>query len=181
MSLIGLPPDFYSRDSTWASFIEQLELYFDLNNLFLDDRKKAALLLMQIDVQTYDFLQMICLPASPNSKSFDELCELIRKYSFESKPLAWHEKRVFYNITQAKDDSVGAFLERIQCQARKCHFKHELESILLDRFISGLRSVDIIDKIDEMDAKLLTLDVVVKIALQAEVLAKETQVENVEI
>lgn len=172
MSTIGDVPYFSSAYSSWPSFIGRLETFFELNDLTQDERRKKAILLTQVDDDCYDLLRLICSPISPKAKSFDELCQLIQIYSAKKKPIALYAKRAFYTAAQTDGETVLIFLERIQRLSLPCDFKEGIESILADRFISGLRSVDVIEKICEMEPDEVTLDVVVKIAMEAEARAK---------
>lgn len=176
MSVIGSPPNFYSKYTSWDAFIVRLDAFFVVNDIDFDESKKKAFLLTLIEEECMKILTVVC-PVPLQTKTFDEICELIQEYCCERKPNVYHERRTFYNATQTKNETVICFLDRIQRLAINCSFKDGNNEIILDRLIAGLKSTDIRDKICEMDYEKVTLNLVVKLAMDVEALASEKRTE----
>lgn len=171
MSLIGEIPKFYSQHDDWQVFTERLEQFFEINDVAED--KKRAILITSISDDVYKLLRDVCHPVLPKNKTFDELCELLNK-QFVVKTSVFRERVTFYNAKQMKNETISNWFARIKKLSVDCKFGDRFDEILLDRFISGLRSSPILDRLCEEDEDKLTLQNAVEIAITKESAIKET-------
>lgn len=171
MALIGEIPKFDSRDDDWLVYTERLEQFFEINDV--PDEKKKAILITSISDDVYKTLRDVCHPNLPKTKTFDELCELLNK-QFVVKTSVFRERVTFYNAKQMNGESIANWFARIKKLSIDCKFGDRFDEILLDRFISGLRSPPILDRLCEEDEEKLTIQNAVEIAVTKESAIKET-------
>lgn len=170
MALIGDIPRFHNYGDDWQVFTERLEQFFEINDVA--EEKKRAILLTSISDDVYKTLRDVCHPVLPKSKTFDELCALLNK-QFVKKTSVFRERVTFYNAKQMKDESISSWFARIKKLSVDCKFGDRFNDILLDRFISGLRSSVILERLCEEDEEKLTLQSAVEIAVTKESAVKE--------
>lgn len=161
MAFIGDLPRFYSSYDDWQAFIERLEQAFELNNV-ADDKKKA-LLINCIDQSIYKTLRDICYPDVPKDKTYSELCELMGK-QFTTKSSVFRERCTFYNAKQKDDESVTEWFHRVKKLSLECKFGEQFANVVLDRFVSGLTSPAIMDRLCEEEVGQLTIEHALEIA-----------------
>ncbi|XP_031630261.1 uncharacterized protein LOC116345209 [Contarinia nasturtii] len=171
MALIGEIPKFDSRSDDWLVFTERLEQFFEINDV--PEEKKKAILITSVSDDVYKTLRDVCHPVLPKNKTFDELCELLNK-QFVVKTSVYRERVTFYNAKQMRDESIANWFARIKKLSVDCKLGDRFDDILLDRFISGLRSSPILDRLCEEDEDKLTLTNAVEIAINKESAIKET-------
>lgn len=171
MALIGEIPKFYSYSDDWQVFTERLEQFFEINDVA--EEKKRAILLTSISDDVYKTLRDVCHPLLPKQKTFDELCELLNK-QFVKKTSVFRERVTFYNAKQMKDESISSWFARIKKLSVDCKFGDRFDDILLDRFISGLKSNALLERLCEEDEDKLTLQSAVEIAIVKESAIKES-------
>ncbi|GAB0092633.1 uncharacterized protein DMENIID0001_076400 [Sergentomyia squamirostris] len=163
-ALIGNIPEFVSSVHDWNVYSERLEQYFLVNDI--PEEKRSALLISVIGNDTYKSLRDLCHPALPKDKPFEELCDLLKK-QYGPQVSVFRERNNFYHAKQYDYESVSAWYARLKTLSVDCKFGDHLESILSDRFISGLRNPAVLDRICEED-ETLTLAKAVEIAMNKE-------------
>lgn len=171
MALFGEIPKFYSAHDDWQVFTERLEQFFEINDVV--EEKKRAILLTSISDDVYKTLRDVCHPVLPKNKTFDELCELLNK-QFVKKTSVFRERVTFYNAKQMRDETISSWFARIKKLSVDCKFGERFDDILLDRFISGLRSNAILERLCEEDEDKLTIQGAVEIAITKESAVKES-------
>lgn len=164
MALIGELPIFYSGASDWQVYTERLEQFFEVNDIAAE--KKKALLLTSVGEDTYKTLRDVCHPLLPKNKTFDELIELLNK-QFVVRTSVFRERVKFYTAKQYPNETIAFWFARIKKLSVDCRFGDRFDDVLLDRFISGLRSSAILDRLCEEDED-LTLQKAVEIATNKE-------------
>lgn len=170
MAMIGDLPRFNSQFDDWQVFTERLEQFFEINDVV--EEKKKAILITSIGDDIYKTLRDVCHPTLPKNKTFDELCQLLNK-QFVKKTSVFRERVSFYNTKQMKDESIANWFARIKKLSVDCRFGDRFNDILLDRFISGLRSPVILERLCEEDEDKLTLQSAVEIAITKESAVKD--------
>lgn len=144
-------------------FAERLDQYFEIKDI--SEQKKLAVLLTCLEEDVYKTLRDLYYPALPKEKTFEEVCEFLGKQYGEKTPSAYRVRRDFYNAQQEEDESITAWFQRIKHLAVDCRFGNRFSAILLDHFISGMRSSPVLDRLYDEDDETLTvqkaLDIVV--------------------
>lgn len=109
-------------------------------------------------------------PTNPKDKTFDKLVEMLKGH-FEPTPLVIAESFHFHRRNQAHGESVAQFVAELRRLARHCEFKTFLEEALRDRFVCGLSSKAIQNRL--LKKKELTLQKAIDTAIGMEAAAKE--------
>lgn len=161
MGYIGELPQYY-EGCDWQVFKERLEQFFEINDVPGD--KKRAIMISCLNDSIYKTLRDLCHPNLPKDKTFEELCVLLDK-QFLVKTSVYRERFNFYNTKQNKDESIAQWFARLKKLSVDCKFGERFDSILLDRFISGLKQGPILDRMCEEDEEKLTLQQAVEIAI----------------
>lgn len=162
--LIGNIPEFYCGSDDWNVYSERLEQYFEVNDI--PPEKKGALLISVVGNEAYKTLRDLCHPALPKEKSFDELCQLLHK-QYAPQVSMFRERIKFYKAQQEQYENVSQWYARVKTLSVDCKFGDNLEAILMDRFISGLKNPLVLDRICEED-ETLTLSKAIELAVNKE-------------
>ena len=109
-SVIGTLPEFDPEDQDAASYLERVELFFEVNNIA--EEKKVAVFLTAIGQKTYKILRHHSAPKLPMNKSFDEIATLFKQQFQHSpahhQPEEDHPAQVTENQTSASKSTDSA-------------------------------------------------------------------------
>ncbi|KAF2882453.1 hypothetical protein ILUMI_23735 [Ignelater luminosus] len=81
------------------------------------------------------------------NKSYDKLCTLLREHNTPPKN-TFRERIQFYQAVQGNDETCSEWYARIKRLSIECKFT-DIEAVLKDKFVSGLRPGLVLDKIVE--------------------------------
>ena len=128
---------FDSEKEKISTYLEQVELYFEVNGV--PEAKHAVALLTVIGTTTYAIIKSLVAPDLPRTKSLDELVTVLKSH-FEPKPLVIAERFRFYKRNQNATETVLEYAAELRHLAISCEFEAFLDSALRDKFVCGLRS-----------------------------------------
>lgn len=165
---IGKIDCFDGNVETWNCYKERLDQYFLANEVA--DNKQVAALLALIGSTTYRLLRDICSPDLPSTKTYVELCEILKKH-FSPKPIVIAERFRFHKRDQQMDESVKDFNVSLRKLSEFCDFGTNLKDALRDRFVCGLRNEGIQKKL--LSIADLTYEKSLEIALAMESASKD--------
>ena len=80
MSTFGKIDEFQVNDD-WSQYIERLGHYFTANDIS-DTVKQKSILLSVVGAETYKLIHNLSVPNLPGTKTYEELVELVKDYSF---------------------------------------------------------------------------------------------------
>ncbi|XP_053688481.1 uncharacterized protein LOC128737800 [Sabethes cyaneus] len=167
--MIGTISEFNSSADDWDVYYERLEQFFDVNDV--PDAKRSAFLISVIGADAYKSLRDLCHPAAPRDKSFADLCELLRK-QFSPQISIFRERASFYNVRQEYQENATQWYGRLKRLSVNCKFGESLQAILMDKFITGLKPGQVLDRLCE-ENETLKLEQALDIAVNKECAAKE--------
>lgn len=153
--ILGTIPTYnlYGNKIDWQIFEDQFNNYLYLNNIQYDN-KKISLLLLSIHEDMYNVVKWFSWPIEPINywqHNYAELCNVINGQFPVLKCLseAFCERLTFYSDEQQidNDESAMEWFYRIRQLSMNCKFGQFFETMLLDRFISGLRQSSLLDKL----------------------------------
>ena len=133
------------------SYLERLQEYFTAYGIDDDEdnaAKRRAILLTSIGSTSYRVLKdFIAFPDAPNTKTFDQLAELLRGH-FRPIRLKVAERYRFHTAFQKPGQSISDYVRTLKKLAGTCEFTNgQLNESLRDRFICGLHSEQIKQKL----------------------------------
>lgn len=164
MSLLGFLPYFCPSYCDWYVYTERLEQYFEVNDVDPENRK--AILLTSLDESIYKTLRAVCHPQLPKEKTYEQLMQVLSE-QYIVRTSIYRERVAFYTEKQEHNETIAAWFARLKKLSINCKFGEHFDSVLLDRFISGLRSSVILDRLCEEEPS-LTLAKAVEIATTKE-------------
>ncbi|KAJ8971061.1 hypothetical protein NQ317_002753 [Molorchus minor] len=163
-SYIGHLNKFDHVTSDWNIFLIQLKQYFKINKISEDIQKD--LLLNSLSERTYKLVNHLCMPNSPDVKTFVELKILLDKHF--SPITCFHSERMkFYGARRAENESVLDFATRLKSLAGNAGFDAVLSIVLRDIFILGIGKGPIQDRLKEEKPN-VSFEKVLEIALGKE-------------
>lgn len=132
MALLGRTDEFKPENEQWSAYIEQLEQFFEANDIAKG--KHVATLLSVMGTSTCELLRNLVQPNKPKAKTFDEIVAILKGH-FEPRPLLVAERLHFTHCNQKASQSVALYVAAINCE-----FGTNLDSSLRDHFVSGIRN-----------------------------------------
>ena len=82
----------FKPGNDWNVYSKRLEKFFNATSVN-DDARKISFLISTIGQEAYQLLRDLCDPVLPHNKTYEELCELMKKhYAFEKDDLSKFEK-----------------------------------------------------------------------------------------
>lgn len=146
--LIGTISEYDAGNDDWTVYCEKLDQYFAANKL-TDEKIQIATLLSLIGTSTYKLLRDLTFPALPkDNKTFKELTALLQK-QFSPVISVWRERSKFWSAAQANEETVQEWYARIRSLAINCKFEANLEFVLKEKFMSGMKKGSIVDRLCE--------------------------------
>lgn len=174
-NLIGEIRPFYEWDD-WNIYYEQLDQFLAVNEI-PKEKHTAFLLGVCVGPYCYKVLRDLCHPVLPKEKTFDEICDLLKKH-FVPQVAVFRERIKFCSAKQDADEEVKAWYARLKSLSVDCRFGELLPSILLDKFVTGLRSGAILDRLCE-ENETMTLQEALEIAISKEAALEEPYKEEI--
>lgn len=133
--------DPYVPGDPFDDYLEQVDNYFELNKLD-DDERKVRLLINLIGPVASGKVIKSFKPDKYNTKTYKEVIDQCKKlFIGERNPIVEHFK--FNERNQKEGETIDDFAIELQSLADTCVFDNFLDTALRDRFISGLRDMEI--------------------------------------
>ncbi|KAK2575241.1 hypothetical protein KPH14_012756 [Odynerus spinipes] len=132
----------------WNLYQKHLNQYFVANSV--PQERKVAVLITMMGPEAYKILKDLCGPLPPSDRRYEELCAILDK-QFSPSISVHRERRKFYGLKQGNGETISQWFARIKSEASNCKFGAQLENIIRDKFIAGLKEGKILDRICEED------------------------------
>ena len=107
-------------------------------NETVEDRQVHVFLAV-VGPQAYKLLKNLCDPENPNSKSYEELKQILQAH-YEPAPIVIAERHKFWTASQEENESVSDFVVLLKKLASTCSFGAFLEEALRDRLIPNVKN-----------------------------------------
>ncbi|XP_039311136.1 uncharacterized protein LOC105203193 [Solenopsis invicta] len=163
LSTIGALSEFNIGED-WNLYQERLGQYFVANQV--SQERKVAVLITLVGQEAYKILKDLCDPTLPECKSYEELCEILKK-QFAPRVSVFKERIEFYELKQKEKESVNEWFARIKSKAINCKFGAQLDDKIKDRFVTGLSKGRILDRVCE-EEHTTTLQSILEVARKKE-------------
>ena len=124
-------------ENDWSEYEERLEAFFIANDVL--DKIKVHVTISLLGRQAYSTLRDLCLPSSPSTKTFDEICALLRNH-YQPKVTVVAESYKFYQTVQLETENVAEFASIVKRASAKCDFGTHLPRALRDQFVIGVKN-----------------------------------------
>ncbi|XP_054882367.1 uncharacterized protein LOC129356846 [Poeciliopsis prolifica] len=173
----GKPEDFHFEESeeSFDNYRERLEQYFAANDLDTKDEKTKSVFLTVVGKRSHSLLMDLCAPDKPSEKSYEELVGLLQKH-YVPKTNFIAERCKFHGRNQKDNETISEYVASLRKVAATCKFGTFLEEALRDRFVCGVKSSELRDRLlSTAHTKDLTLPLAVEMALSFEVTKDSAQ------
>ena len=172
MAAFGKIDEFHCDKEEWEDYVDRLESYFLANDI-TTEAKKAAILLSCVGAKTYKLIKDLLSPTKPSTKTFQQICELVKTHHRPKKSVIISRYQFNGRIRHA-GESVNDYIAQLRHLAKDCDFGGDLETKLRDQIVIGINDETILNKLlTEPDT--MTYKQAVDIALAAEVASKDLQ------
>lgn len=109
-----------SSSSSWTSYKERLEFYFQANSI-VNDQIKRAIFLTSVGEETYDLVRSLFTPLAPKDIEFTEIIEKLDVH-FNPTPNEIVRRYQFYKRQQEKNETISQFIAEIRKLSEFCNF-----------------------------------------------------------
>lgn len=103
------------------------------------DKLKQQYLLASLGRAAYGVVKSFCAPATPETKSYDDLVKLLKDKLAPAKNVISEQYR-FNGIKQELSESLAVYLARVREAAASCEFGDQYSNMVRNRFICGVKS-----------------------------------------
>ena len=169
MAKIGHISEFNVTNDDWDIYVERVKLFLKANAVKND--MKVATFLTIMENEAYKKLRTLCAPEPAETKSFDELVQIMRDKGAKPKPTEIAARYIFQNGIQTFTESVTDYHLSLKELAADCDFKENLEERLRYQLVIGLYSKAAQE--DLLTKKKLTYKSALEIALSKECASKD--------
>ncbi|KAL2088270.1 hypothetical protein ACEWY4_015169 [Coilia grayii] len=173
----GKPEDFHFEESeeSFDSYCERLEQYFAANGLDTKDEKTRAVFLTVVGKRAHSLLMDLCAPEKPSAKTYEDLVGLLRKH-YVPKTNFIAERCKFHGRNQKENETISEYIASLRKLAATCKFGTFLDEALRDRFVCGVKSTELRDRLlNAAHTKDLILPLAIEMALAFEVTKDSAQ------
>lgn len=167
-ALIGKLDSFDDTVEDWSSYIERADEYFALNSL--PEEKKVAAIITSMGAKTYAILRKLTTPNKPSEKTYADIKKYLGDY-FSPVPLEMSERHRFYKRLQREGESANEYMAELRRLSQNCNFGSFLDQALRDKFVCGLRYVQVQQRL--LTAKKVTLEHALDEAVAHELAVKD--------
>lgn len=140
MSITGRFSEFNEEVEDFVNYLERFDLYLKANSV--EDSEKVPLFLTVIGPKNYAVIKNLCLPDAPASKEYNELVKVFKNHFAPEKSIIW-ERCKFHKRFQKDGETLAQYAVEIKHLAASCNFGSFLNDAMRDRFVSGIASEEI--------------------------------------
>ena len=169
--IASIQPFDLSNNENWVEYSERFDNFLVANKITDADLKRATLL-ATIGAPGYKLLRSLCQNA-PGTKTYEELKAAMKNH-LQPAPNVIAERFRFYKRDRKAGETVAVYLAELRKLSEYCEFLDKLDEYLRDRFVCGLNSERVQQKL--LSTKDLTLKKATEIALSFEAASKEAKV-----
>ena len=152
-----------------GTYVERVKLFLKANSV--KNEMKVATFVTIMGNEAHKKLRTLCALEPAETKSFDELVQIMRDKGAKPKPTETAARFIFQNRIQTSTESVTDYHLSLKELAADCDFKENLEERLRDQLVIGLYNKAAQE--DLLTKKKLTYKSALEIALSKECASKD--------
>lgn len=151
--IVSSMSEFNMGEDDWVEYSERFDMYL-LANGVVDDNIKRAVFLSTIGSAAYKLLRSLVGEEVKNT-SLADLSKAMKEH-LKPAPNEIAERFRFFKRDRTSGESVNGYITELRRLSEHCDFKDELNTYLRDRFVCGLNSESVQQKL--LATKDLTLE-----------------------
>ncbi|XP_052749157.1 uncharacterized protein K02A2.6-like [Galleria mellonella] len=167
MSVYGSVPLFDCKSDEWGVHSAQLKNFFVANGINdtsdVNGVKRRAILLNCMSQDSYRLTRDLLFPIVPESATYSVIVDTLDAH-FQPKKCIYAERQKFYSAKKDPHESLPEYAARIRGLASTCQFGTSLEMCMTDRFVLGVDSPVVREKLFREDPGQLKLTRAVEVA-----------------
>ena len=167
---IGSMSEFRIGDEDWVEYSERFEMYL-LANGVAEESIKRAVFLSTIGGAPYKLLRSL-VGEDVKTLSFADLSKALKDH-LKPAPNEIAERFRFFKRDRSSGESVNDYITELRRLSEHCGFKDSLNTYLRDRFVCGLSSESVQQKL--LATKDLTLEKALNIARSYETASRDAK------
>lgn len=171
MSIFGSVPHFDYKVDEWTVHKAQLKNFFEANGITeisdLGGSKRRAILLNCMSQDAYRLTRDLLFPETPETATYASIVSTLDSH-FKPKKCLYAEREKFYTAIKDSQESMTDYAARLRGLAAECNFGTSLEMCLTDRFVLGIDSSVVREKLYREDASSLKMNAALEIAVAVE-------------
>lgn len=171
MSIFGSVPNFDYKVDEWSVHKAQIKNFFLANDITettdLSGNKRRAILLNCMSQDSYRLTRDLLFPETPETAAYVTIIKTLDAH-FKPKKCLYAEREKFYAAVKDSQESITEYAARLRGLAAECKFGTSLEMCLTDKFVLGLDSSVIREKLYRENATELKMNAALEIACAVE-------------
>ena len=160
----------YIDSEGWDSYVERLNLYFDVNDI--NEGKRLPACLSIIGSNTYGVLKSLVSPTPPSEHTLQQCTDALRGH-YCPKPLVIVERFRFMKRVQLEGETIQLYNAELKHLSSTCEFGANLEERLRDQLVVGIRIEAIQRRL--LSEKDLTYTKAREIAISMEIASRDSK------
>lgn len=171
MSIFGSVPNFDCKVDEWPVHKAQIKNFFDANDITdstdIGGNKRRAILLNCMSQDSYRLTRDLLSPDAPENTTYATIISTLDSH-FSPKKCLFAEREKFYAAIKDSQESMTDYAARLRGLAAECNFGPSLDMCLTDRFVLGIDSPVVREKLYREDATQLKMNAALDIACAVE-------------
>lgn len=171
MSIFGSVPVFDCKSDEWVVHKAQLSNFFLANGISdtsdTSGAKRRAIFLNCMSQDSYRLTRDLLYPLTPEETSYINIVKTLDTH-FQPKKCIYAERQKFYSANKETHESLAEYAARLKGLASDCSFGSALEMCLTDRFVLGVDSPAVREKLFREKADQLNLSTALELACAVE-------------
>ena len=128
-------------NSSFTRYVDRVKIYLRANGVTDADRQRDIFLTV-VGATCFERLVDLLAPRAPADVPLDETVDLLKAH-YDPKPSKRVQRYHFNNRVQGQNESITDFIAELRRLAQYCEYGAQLEDMLCDRLIVGVRDDDL--------------------------------------
>ena len=183
-SYIGRVGEFSKDAETFTAYVERMEMFFTANNVVETPgsenvtanqrivQQRKAIFLTEVGAEVYSVLSNLLSPAKPKDSTLENIIRRLKDH-YDPAPLEITESFHFGMRNQNPGESINDYIVALKKLSIHCNYGEFLNRALRDRFVCGLNSAKIHNKL--LNTSGLTFGTRCQIAISMELADKNSR------
>ena len=160
----------FDLQEDFSEWCERFDMYLIANQI-TDEKRKQAMLIAGIGAAPYKLMRSLC-QNKVSDKGYGELIKIMLEH-LNPKPNEIAERYKFHKRDRKPDESVSTYVAVLRKMSEHCGFGDRLNEQLRDRFVCGINSQRVLQRLIGM--RDLTLEKAIETAISIEVACRDVK------
>ena len=136
-----------SKPKDWPDYLQEVNVFFACNDLDnASEAKQCSVFCQIIGPDSFRLLRSLIAPAVYTAKTLRQLQNTLTEHFAPTRSVVFHSFK-FWTRNQGTNETVNEYVAALRSLANKCDYGALLDRLLRDRFITGIRSPELQQKL----------------------------------